>query len=88
MASGYKSVTLVPNIFRKYLPGISLVDMAGFKDSRDHVGVVGVSYFLKYIFSKVRKVKFLIVMTENQIHDETGGNITKNLNSFINMFDL
>ena len=88
MDSGYKSVTLAPNVYKQYLPGVSLLDMAGFKDSRDHVGVIGVSYFLKSIFDRVRKAKFLIVLTETQIHEETGQAIIKNFSSFIDMFNF
>lgn len=38
--------------------------MAGYKDKRDYIGVIGVSYFLKAVFEKVQGVKFLIVISE------------------------
>ncbi len=58
LAFGYTSVTLDPNICSTYTlknnngkeEQVSLIDMAGFCDSRDYVGVIGVSYFLKTIF--------------------------------------
>lgn len=40
--------------------------MAGYEDTRNYVGVIGVSYFLKALFEKVRKVKFVIVFDENK----------------------
>ena len=60
-------MTLAPNVYMSYKPGVSLVDMAGFNDSRDYVGVIGVSYFMKNIFERARKVKFLIVLTQTQM---------------------
>ena len=36
--------------------------MAGYEDTRDYIGVIGVSYFLKALFEQVREVKFVIVM--------------------------
>jgi len=72
-----KSVTLAPNIYSKYKQGVSLVDMAGFKDSRDYVSVIGVSYFLNSIFSKARKVKFLIVISEGDFGQSTGQDLIK-----------
>ena len=38
----FKSVTLVPNVFVDFTSNVSLADMAGFEDSRDYVGVIGV----------------------------------------------
>jgi hypothetical protein len=46
--------------------------MAGFKDSRDYVGAIAVSYFLKSLFERVRKVKFVIVIPENYIDEPNG----------------
>ena len=57
----YSSVTLAPNIHVDYQDDISLIDMAGYEDTRNYVGVIGVSYFLKALFEQVREVKFLIV---------------------------
>jgi len=51
--------------------------MAGFKDSRDYVSVIGVSYFLNSIFSKARKVKFLIVISEGDFGQSTGQDLIK-----------
>jgi len=39
--------------------------MAGFLDSRNYVGVMGVSYFLKSVFDRVKKVRFIIVVSES-----------------------
>jgi len=38
--------------------------MAGYKDKRDYIGVMGVSYFLKAVFEAVKHVKFIIVISE------------------------
>jgi len=35
--------------------------MAGFGDTRNYVGEMGVSYFLKSVFKKGKEFKFLIV---------------------------
>jgi len=45
--------------------GVSLLDMAGYEDKRNYVGVIGVSYFLKEVFERVRRAKFVIVVTES-----------------------
>jgi hypothetical protein len=49
MGSSYTSVTLVPNscLLSK---DVTLMDMAGYMDKRDYVGVMGVFYFLKEVF--------------------------------------
>ncbi len=61
VANSFASVTLVPNIHIDYENTISLIDMAGYEDTRDFVGVIGVSYFLKALFEQVREAKFIIV---------------------------
>jgi len=60
----YSSVTLAPNVYVDFEKDTSLIDTAGYEDKRDYVGVIGVSYFLKEVFERVRKVKFVIVITE------------------------
>ena len=69
VGNSFASVTLAPNIYKNYEPKLSLVDMAGYEDTRDYVGVIGVSYFLKALFEKVRKVKFVIVFDENKLSE-------------------
>ena len=59
----FKSVTLVPNVVAKFTSTVSLVDMAGLEYYGDFVGVIGGSYFLKVLFDKVRRVKFVIVFS-------------------------
>jgi hypothetical protein len=88
VAGGYKSVTLPPNVYMSFKPGVSLVDMPGFKDSRDYIGVIGVSYFLKSIFERARKAKFLIIVTQTQLMEETGDSIRKIFNGFLDMFNI
>ena len=82
----YSSVTLAPNIHIDYEPDISLIDMAGYEDTRDFIGVIGVSYFLKALFEQVREAKFIIVFDEHKFTEETGAGMIKTFNGFINMF--
>lgn len=76
MSNKLVSMTLDPNMKVNFTEDISLIDMAGFLDSRNYVGVVGVSYFLKAIFEKVREAKFAIVFSEDQLRESTGKGIT------------
>jgi len=46
--------------------------MAGFHVRRDYKGVYGVSYFLKSVFEKVKKAKFILVLDENSLELNTG----------------
>ena len=62
--------------------------MAGYGDTRDYVGVIGVSYFIKALFERVRKVKFIVVISEKKFTDETGAGIIKTFEGFFNMFKL
>ena len=73
-------------MFVEFYDKTSLIDMAGYEDSRDYVGVIGVSYFLKTLFEKVRKVKFVIVFSEQRFTEETGQGIIQTFNGFFNMF--
>jgi hypothetical protein len=56
-------VTLCPNVVELDRDEkITVMDMAGYRDKRDYIGVLGVSYFLKAVFERVKRVKFLIVI--------------------------
>ena len=79
-------MTLAPNVFVEFTEDTSLIDMAGYEDSRDYIGVIGVSYFLKALFEKVRKVKFVIVFSEQRFTEETGQGMIQTFNGFFNMF--
>ena len=63
MSTRYKSETLDPNIRQFFSKDESLIDMAGFNDTRDYIGTIGVSYFLYQVFSKVKKARFILVIT-------------------------
>lgn len=79
---GNESVTLVPNIVA--LPnGLCVIDLPGFADSRDHIGVIGVSYMLKGVFQAGKKYKFVITTSENQFQE---GGFLSTLKYFIEMF--
>ena len=81
-------MTLAPNVHKNFTETVSLIDMAGYFDKRDFVGVIGVSYFLKALFEKVRKVKFLIVFDEHRFIEETGDGMIKTFSGFLNMFHI
>lgn len=69
----YTSVTLCPNVveFDKKKE-VELIDMAGYRDKRDYIGVLGVSYFLKAVFERVSRAKFLIVLSEDKLMENSG----------------
>ena len=62
--------------------------MAGFGDNRNYVGVMGVSYFLKSVFDKVRMAKFVIVLSEPYFSDGTGKQLVASMNGFFKMFNI
>lgn len=67
IGSSYLSVTLSPNVHVDLSEEESLLDMAGLEDSRNYVGTIGVSYFLKAVFAKIRQLKFIIVIDEHSL---------------------
>lgn len=78
MGNTFTSVTLCPNVVELDRTNcISLIDMAGYKDKRDYIGVLGVSYFLKAVFEKVRRAKFLIVLGEDKLTENSGDGIIR-----------
>lgn len=89
VGNSYTSVTLCPNVVElDKAKRISLIDMAGFKDKRDYIGVLGVSYFLKAVFEKVRRAKFLIILGEDKLMETSGDGIIDTFSEFINMFNV
>ena len=63
LGNTFTSVTLCPNVVElDHDEKITVMDMAGYRDKRDYIGVLGVSYFLKAVFERVKRVKFLIVI--------------------------
>jgi tRNA U34 5-carboxymethylaminomethyl modifying GTPase MnmE/TrmE len=88
VAATFVSVTLTPNVSNDFNDVVSLIDMAGYEDTRDYVGTIGVSYFLKAVFEKVREVKFLMVFDEHRLKEETGKGIIDTFKGFINMFNF
>ena len=70
IGQGFKSSTLVPNVVeiktkdgKKY----SLLDMAGYQDSRDYIGIITVAYMLKAVLDKIQKLKFIVVLNASTI---------------------
>lgn len=86
LGNEYTSVTLIPNIVNLN-DTTCLVDLAGYFDSRNYIGVMGVSYFLQSVFENAEQVQFIIVLSEHSFFDVTGTGITKTLLGFLNMFD-
>ena len=43
-------MTLAPNVHVQFENDVSLIDAAGWQDTRDYIAVFGVSYFLKTLF--------------------------------------
>lgn len=62
--------------------------MAGYKDKRDYIGVLGVSYFLKAVFEKIKKVKFIVVLGEDILIQTSGDGFISTFMGFLNMFHL
>jgi hypothetical protein len=82
-------VTLCPNVVEYDKEnGVELIDMAGYRDKRDYIGVLGVSYFLKAVFEKVTRVKFLIVISEDKLTENSGEGIISTFSGFIGMFNF
>ena len=67
---------------------VSLIDAAGYNDSRNFVGVLGVSYFLNAIFKRVRRVKFIIVLDELRLLEPSGKSVAETFDGFLNMFNM
>lgn len=88
MSNAFKSETLAPNIKPNFTEEVSLVDMAGFGDTRDYIGIIGVSYFLKKVTQKVKEFKFVLVIDEFGMKDPTGKKLIDTFQGFINMFNF
>lgn len=54
MSDEFVSKTLAPNVHVEFMDKSSLIDLAGVQDNRNYIGTIGVSYFLKAIFERVR----------------------------------
>ena len=87
MGDEYTSITLDPNIYQ-LTNGKSLIDAAGFDENRDTAGVMAVSYFLESLFSKLKKVKFMLVFNESVVYNRNPQNITDTFDDFISLFNL
>ena len=88
MSSEFVSCTLAPNVHVQYTEGVSLIDLAGVEDSRNYVGTIGVSYFLKTIYEKVREAKFIIVLDENELKNPNSTNIQSTFSAFFDMVNV
>jgi hypothetical protein len=62
--------------------------MAGYLDKRDYIGVLGVSYFLKAVFQKIKKIKFIIVINEPELLTANAGAMIDTLRCFTEMFKI
>ena len=50
MGNSFASITLAPNVFVNLTNDTSLIDMPGYENSGDSIGVIATSYFLKALF--------------------------------------
>jgi ribosome biogenesis GTPase A len=64
------SKTLIPNVL-KINEDTCMIDTAGFRDKRNHIGVFSVNYMIKVIFEKGQLFSFILVISKDQIG--TGG---------------
>lgn len=90
MGNYYSSETLIPTVcpeIREGL-GVTLIDTAGYKDTRNYVGVLGVSYFLNCIFEKVRKVKFVLTIEEAALRSGRPDDMVNTFIGFLEMFKV
>lgn len=64
------------------------IDFAGFGDTRDFIGVMGVSYFLKGAFRHIKNVRIVIVEEENSLYEATGISLKETFKHFANLFNM
>jgi hypothetical protein len=88
MSQGYVPETLVPNVCPDFRPGVSLVDTISFSHYDDPIRTVARPYCMTAIFEKVKEVKFLMVVREDWLTDETGYWLHRAFDAFIELFDF
>ena len=59
--------------------------MAGYGDSRNYVGTLGVSYSLKAVLQAVEEVRFVIVIQEASLSNDE---LSKTVEHFVSMFNF
>ena len=70
MDDSFMPKTVIPNIEVDFTPTVSLVDMPGFKNYPDTFSeALGGCWFWNTIFEKVKKIKFVIVLSEGRLLD-------------------
>lgn len=85
MKDTFTPETLIPNIC-DLSETTSIVELAGYFEDRDYIGVVAVSYFLRAVMKRAKSIKFLLVIDEAVLIDRTGEGIIKSFQEFINIF--
>lgn len=61
--------------------------MGGFGDVRNYVGVVGISYMLREVFKRVKRVKFIITMSDVAFSGMHKDDLQEPFLSFFDMVD-
>jgi hypothetical protein len=64
---------------------MTMIDMAGFRDSYSYLRVFAISYMLSKVFEKLKKVKFMITIDEHSLIDGDMNKIQATFVSFIKM---
>lgn len=59
--------------------------MGGFGDVRNYIGVVGISYMLREVFKRVKRVKFIVTMSHIAF---SGMHINDIQEPFLSFFDM
>jgi hypothetical protein len=89
LGNTFTSVTLCPNVAEYDKKGkVSIIDLAGYRNRTDYIGVLGSSYFRKETLLKVSKIKFLIVIREDALMDKSGEGIISTLSGFTSLFNF
>lgn len=83
---GFESCTIIPNISRR--GDYSMIDTAGYGDTRNYEKMIGVSYGLQAIFDHLQKAKFILVVTKSDLASPDVKVLTDNLNYFLKMFRM
>ena len=84
MSPEANSKTLIANV-RVTDENTCIIDTAGFRDRRNHIGVFCVNFMLKVIFEKGKNFKFIIVISRSQI--DLHKDVMDTFFHFINLFD-
>lgn len=86
VSDGMISVTLVANCIT--IGDTDYLDMAGFGDKRDYIGVYGVSYCLQRTIVQGKRIRFLITISEEALRTGGRNDATRTFQIFLSLFDV